>query len=360
MATHGRGKSIPTAVTLAALPKGGMRSIAIQRADTLLIGCLITVLIVAGMMPRTTRNAAAMDLKMVGNQLILSGPVVGDEFGKIEKILDDDRTIDTVILRNSPGGDAPTGYRIGELFRSRGLRTAVSGYCYSSCSRMFLGGATRHFTDDFPPEYTDVGFHGHYDGRGHLQREYVQAMGLKDWIIKYSDGKADPALVDRWINIPLGTGMIHFRHPELFKRDDVSTFMCQGNEAMARTALGCEPIHKSAIELGIATSLEIVKSTDQSEVRALLPERPKASGFAAIEDIGKVPLAADAGRQEYRRFLAAGLPRAIALSPTGAAWAWNSGVFDAVNLALTRCAQRSNQICKVYAIDNDVVWTADR
>jgi hypothetical protein len=162
--------------------------------------------------------------------------------------------------------------------------------------------------------------------------------------------------------------MIHFCHPELFKRDGVSTFMCQGNEAMARPALGCEPIIKSAIELGIATSLEIVrlrsaaigKSNDQSEVRALLSEHPKASGFAAIEDMDKVPLTSDAGRQEYRRYLAARLPRALALSPDGRAWAWNADGFDAVNLALTRCAQRSNQTCKLYAVDNDVVWTPDR
>jgi hypothetical protein len=52
-------------------------------------------MMVAGMLPDTTRNAAAMDLKIVGNQLILSGLVVGDEFGKVEKILDDDPTIDT-------------------------------------------------------------------------------------------------------------------------------------------------------------------------------------------------------------------------------------------------------------------------
>ncbi len=31
-----------------------------------------------------------------------------------------------------------------------------------------------------------------------------------------------------------------------------------------------------------------------------------------------------------------------------------------VNLALTRGAQRSNQTCKLYAVDNDVVWTPDR
>jgi hypothetical protein len=339
------------------------RSIGARRTAawwSLPIGCLTTTMMVAGMVPGNTQDAAAMDLKAVGNQLILSGPVIGDEFDRVEKILNDDRAIDTVILRNSPGGKVSTGYRIGELFRARGLRTAVSGYCYSSCSRMFLGGTRRHFTDDFPPEYTDVGFHGHYDARGHLDRDDVQVFRLKDWIIKYSDGKADPALVDRWINIPLSAGMIHFRHPELFKRNDASTFMCQGNEAMAHTGVGCEPIFKTAIELGIATSLEIVKSNDQSESRALLLERPKASGFAAIEDIGKVPLAKDAGRQEYRRFLAAGLPRAIALSPDGAAWAWNSGTFDAVNLALTRCAQRSNQTCKLYAVDNDVVWMPDR
>ena len=364
MPTHAReAQSIPATIALTVVPKGRTRSIATRRAATwwsLPIGCLAATMMLAGMLPGNTWNAAAMDLNVVGNQLILSGSVIGDEFGKVEKILADDRAIDTAILRNSPGGDGPTGYRIGELFRARGLRTAVSGHCYSACSHMFLGGATRHFTDDFPPEYTDVAFHGVYDRSGRPQREYVQARGLKDWIIKYSDGKADPVLVDRWINIPLRAGMIHFRHPELFKRNDVSTFMCQGDEAMVRAGFGCEPIVKTAIELGIVTSLEIVKSNDQSELRASLPEHPKASGFAAIDDIGKVPLATDAGRQEYRRFLAAGLPRAIALSPDGVAWAWNSGPFDAVNLALTRCAQRSNQTCKLYAVDNDVVWTPDR
>jgi len=321
------------------------------------IGSLALAMTVAVTLACHTPGARAMDLKVAGNQLILSGAVIGDELGKVEKTLDGDRAIDTVILRNSPGGDAPTGYRVGEMFRARGLRTAVSGYCYSSCSRMFLGGASRHFTDDFPPEYTDAGFHGHYDRQGQLAVRSVQNLGLKDWIVKYSDGKADPALVERWINIPRGIGMIHFYHPDLLKRDGVSTFMCQGSEPMARSALGCEPILKTAIELGIATSLEIVTSNDQSEVRALLPKRPKASGFAAIEDIDKVPLTNDAGRQQYQRFLAARLPRAVALSPDGSVLFWNAGGFDAVNLALTRCSQRSNRTCRLYAVDNDVVWT---
>jgi hypothetical protein len=149
-----------------------------------------------------TPGAGAMEITVAGHQLILSGPVIGDEIDKVQKILADGPTIDTAILRNFTGGDAPSGYRIGELFRAKGLRTAVSGFCYSSCSRMFLGGATCYFTNDFPPEYTNVGFHGHYDDC-HLNKEAVARRGLKSWIIKYSDGKADPALVERWINIPL-------------------------------------------------------------------------------------------------------------------------------------------------------------
>jgi hypothetical protein len=316
------------------------------------------MLAIAAILAGSALRAEAMEIKIAGHHLILSGPVIGDEFGKVQKILTDDPTIDTVILRNSPGGDAPTGYRIGELFRVKGLRTAVSGFCYSSCSRMFLGGLTRYFTDDFPPEYTNVGFHGHYDDC-HLNRESVERRGLKSWIIKYSDGKADPALVERWINIPLCIGMAHFYHPELLKRGGVSTFMCQGDEPVAQSVIGCEPIHKTALDLGVVTSLEIVKSQDQAEMRALLPKRPKATGFAAIEDSSKVPLHDAAARQGYQRFLAAGLPRAFAISPKGS-WSFKAGGFDAISLALSHCAQFAKQACKLYAVDDDVVWAGNR
>jgi hypothetical protein len=88
-----------------------------------------------------------MELKIVGNQIILSGPVVGDEPEKVRQAFASSPGIETVILRNSPGGNAPAGYQVGQMLRERGIRTAVSGYCYSSCSRMFLGGSTRYFSD---------------------------------------------------------------------------------------------------------------------------------------------------------------------------------------------------------------------
>jgi len=216
-------------------------------------------------------KSSAMELKVVGNQLILSGRVVGDEPGKVTEALTKSE-IDTVILRNSPGGNAPAGYQVGQLLRERGLRTAVSGYCYSSCSRMFLGGRTRYYTDDYPPEDTNVGFHGHYYGNGHLNAVLVSQYGLRDWIIKYSDGKADPQLVERWINIPYSRGMIHFFHPGLLRHAGVSTFMCQGDEP-TRLVFACESIGKTALDLGVVTSLDIVHSADQAEIRAAIGGR---------------------------------------------------------------------------------------
>jgi hypothetical protein len=118
-------------------------------------------------------RAPAMELKIVGNQLILSGPVVGEEPGKVREALATSPGIETVILRNSGGGNAPAGYQVGQLLRERGMRTAVSGYCYSSCSRMFLGGSARYFADDYMPEYNNVGFHGHYDRTGRLNANLV-------------------------------------------------------------------------------------------------------------------------------------------------------------------------------------------
>lgn len=298
----------------------------------------------------------AMNLTVNGQQVILSGTVVGDEPARLADALSQVPGIDTVILRNSLGGDAPAGYRIGELIRVKGLRTAVSGYCYSSCSRMFLGGKNRHFTDDYPPEYTDIGFHGHYDSNGRLLPELVQRLGLKSWIIQYSDGKADPALVERWINIPRSRGMAHFYHPGLLNHHGVSTFMCQGTETTAQ-AFGCEPIPKTALDVGVITSLGIVKSHDQVAIRAGIPEKPSASGYAAITDTSKLPLVSPAGLQEYQRFLNARLPKAFAISPDGKFWAWKAGEFDAMSAALTRCQQRSQQTCSLYAVDEEVVWS---
>jgi hypothetical protein len=197
-----------------------------------------------------------MTMVVAGDQLILTGPVISADYDAVQSNLSFNPQIKMIILRNSPGGDAPTGYRLGALFRQKSLQTAVSGYCYSSCSRLFLGGKERYFTDDYRPEFTQIGFHGHYTASGDLNAALVNALHLKDWTIQYSDGKADESLVERWINIPRGKGLAHFYDPALVNIDGYSSFMCQGTEPDHTRIFDCERIAKNALDLGIATLAE--------------------------------------------------------------------------------------------------------
>jgi hypothetical protein len=175
--------------------------------------------------------AWAMEITVAGDQLILSSPVVAGDYDEVAGTIDAKAQIKTVILRNSPSGDAPTGYYLGEMFRQRSLQTAVSGYCYSSCSRLYLGGKERYFTDDYPLQYTQIGFHGHYDRNGDLNAASVTELHLKEWIVRYSDGKADPALVERWINIPRGIGLIHFYDPAVGQYRRIFALYVPGHRA---------------------------------------------------------------------------------------------------------------------------------
>jgi dienelactone hydrolase len=82
---------------------------------------------------------------------------------------------------------------------------------------------------------------------------------------------------------------------------------------------------------------------------------PSASGYAAIDDVDKVPFLTDPGREIYRGFMSHALPRVIALSPKGTVAA-NYGGFDQVANVLKACSSKSQNACRLYAIDNDVVW----
>ena len=302
-----------------------------------------------------TSNLHAMEVKVSGNVLIMSGPVVGDEYEKVKNAFMTNPSIDLAILRNSHGGDAKTGYRVGELFRERGISTAVSGFCISSCSRMFLGGKRRLFTDDYPAQRTYIGFHGHYNNNK-LNSQSVNALGLYDWILKYSDGKADEALVKRWINIESASGMVAFMHPDLALKQNYSTFFCEGTEQVR--PLGCEPLKETnAIDRGIATETLRIASPDQNT----LPEKLRAkefpaSGYAQLSDVSKVPLVTTMGIENYKKFLESNSPKAFAVSHSKQVWAWNSGNENANELALQRCADRAKETCFLYAVDELVVF----
>lgn len=103
-------------------------------------------------------------------------------------------------------------------------------------------------------------------------------------------------------------------------------------------------------ELGMPT--EPVVALDD-EIRI-----PKTE-YAAIDNIDAVPHLKDRARAQYRVFLSKPFPRAFALSPSGA-WSWAEDGDDPVAQALGDCQKNSKEPCKLYAVDNNVVWSNDQ
>ena len=93
----------------------------------------------------------------------------------------------------------------------------------------------------------------------------------------------------------------------------------------------------------------------QSLVRPVLA----GSGFAVLSDSSVLPAIKDTGRRGYETFLTKPVPRAFALGPKGE-WSWANGSTeentDPNIRALNGCAKFAKQDCKLYAVDNEVVW----
>lgn len=87
--------------------------------------------------------------------------------------------------------------------------------------------------------------------------------------------------------------------------------------------------------------------------RAAIVSKPAASGFAEVGDASKVPINAQAKTNGYAKFLEFKSPRAFAAGERGA-WGYASGDY-ATGKAIGNC-QRGGQSCKLYAVDDDVVW----
>ena len=73
--------------------------------------------------------------------------------------------------------------------------------------------------------------------------------------------------------------------------------------------------------------------------------------------MAKVPTSQNNRDGAYKRFLEAKLPRAFAIGPKGAA-GWATGDW-AIGRALGFCQRRSGDRCKLYAVDDDVVWPSE-
>lgn len=87
-----------------------------------------------------------------------------------------------------------------------------------------------------------------------------------------------------------------------------------------------------------------------------VPPRPPANKSATIAATDQVPHLSQSGRDTgYAAFLAKTAPRAFALSAQGN-WGWATGTDDLLSRTLANCQKKSGNPCKLYAVNDDVVW----
>jgi dienelactone hydrolase len=84
---------------------------------------------------------------------------------------------------------------------------------------------------------------------------------------------------------------------------------------------------------------------------------PERTDFAALNDVAQLPHVRDTGREGYKVYLTKELPRAFALAPNGA-WGFGEGGDDPLRRALANCNRRGNGECRLYSVDDYVVWKA--
>ena len=209
-------------------------------------------------------NALAMDHRVAGNQLVLSGSIAGTEIALMRNLLPANPQIDTVILRDSLGGDVWTAKRLGELFEERGFKLAVSGFCMSACVIAFMGGKERMFADGREGRNTFLALHTPtYATDGGVRfRQGDVASGLRYQILDWMGPRIkDVALLERALENKNPAGFVYLFDPARTTRaDGLTVFQCQGTEK--RRVADCASIAGTdALRAGFITSREILKVT---------------------------------------------------------------------------------------------------
>jgi len=162
-------------------------------------------------------GAGAMEFNQVGDVLVMSGPVTGNELVQLRNHLADG-SVKMVLLHESPGGDLWNGYQVGNRIRSEGLPTAVSGKCESACGLIFLGGTERSFSDGRPVAVTMVGLHGAHTTD--TRRPLTELAPRMAYVIRNLTGdKYPPDLLQRTVYTRNADDIVYSFHPSRFRQD---------------------------------------------------------------------------------------------------------------------------------------------
>jgi hypothetical protein len=233
---------------------------------------------IAGFFLFISGSVPAADFKLAGDQLIISGLYDGTELARVRDFIKSDgERIRTVVLRDldSRGvNNIEDMILIAGLFTERGWRTAVSGFCYTSCFYLFMGGVERHFTDDRPGLQTRVAIGGTVwltDSTRftRMEKDKPSTRGnhfYRSWMKERTGGKLSDELLDRVLPLDdrAPSYLQLYDASRLNRADGVSVIHCQKGANPNRRWQECAKIAGTdAYREGIVTSKELLRSNDR-------------------------------------------------------------------------------------------------
>lgn len=216
--------------------------------------------------------AAAMRFDIVGDTLILSGPVVDGDLPRFRDALQHGG-LRQVLLHQSPGGDAWTGQRLGQEIRRAKLNTLISGRCASACGYMFLGGVERRLSDGMPVRENRLMLHGAWDpATGKTRPDLAPELALH--IQRMTGDRYPKELVEPTVNPAHPQDFIEFAITPRMLRTPVPRGVFQCLIGADQQRLCQELPGHSAISTGVVTHAEIVVL--DADVRSRLASLPGA------------------------------------------------------------------------------------
>ncbi len=191
-------------------------------------------------------------------------------------------------------------------------------------------------------------------------RTAVKKNDLAQWTLKFTDGKVDPNLMQRWINIERRAGDVRFYPDVVTARFTQPTMLCVGTESSRPQQ--CEKIATHALTQGIVTTNAMWSSPDALSLpygwrRQQFP----TTAYATLDHVDRLPARSAIARRDFEQFRNAALPRAFAVSSNGTRWAWSANDPNSVDVALARCklkggGRTTGAQCVLYAVDERVVF----
>jgi dienelactone hydrolase len=229
-------------------------------------------------------------------------------------------------------------------------RIVVAGQSYGGMATLALG------TRDLPGVRGLINFAGGLRddaNRCDWRSELVRAFGTYGasnriaslWLYGENDSLFGPELVIRMHDAYVRSGgqarLVEYGN---FKRDAHGMIASRDGEKIWWRET--EPFLK---QIGMPTE-ERYKVTVQ-------PSLPKTD-FARLDDVDAVPYLGERGRAGYREYLGKLTPRAFAVSPNGA-WCWAEDGEDPDSRALETCEKKAGRQCRLYSVDEHVVWRGE-